>query len=34
MKEIILACQTYLNEYEKGKRHPMSPDIDGILSWI
>ncbi len=30
-KAIIDACQTYLKEYENGKRHPMTPDIDGII---
>lgn len=33
-KIIIEACQNYLTEYEQGKGHPMSPDIDGILSWL
>lgn len=33
-KEIVQACQDYLNVYEKGKGHPMSPDIDGILAWL
>lgn len=33
-KEIITSCQNYLYEYEQGKRHPMTPDIDGILSWL
>lgn len=33
-KMIITACQNYLHECEQGKRNPMSPDIDGILSWL
>ena len=33
-KEIISACQEYLIEYEKGNGHSMSPDIDGIISWL
>lgn len=33
-KEIIMNCQKYLDEYEQGKGSFMSPDIDGILSWI
>lgn len=33
-KEIIVSCQNYLKEYENGNGHPMSPDIDGILSWL
>lgn len=32
--DIISACQCYLTEYENGNKHPMSPDIDGILSWL
>lgn len=33
-KNIITACQKYLVEYEKGKKNEMTPDIDGILSWL
>ena len=33
-KEIIEECQKYLDKYEHGNRHYMTPDIDGILSWI
>jgi len=33
-KTIIESCQNYLYEYEQGKRHIMTPDIDGILSWL
>lgn len=33
-KQIISACQEYLTEYERGKGHFMTPDIDGILSWL
>lgn len=29
--EIISACQKYLNECEKGNKHVMTPNIDGIL---
>ena len=32
--KIIKACQVYLNECEKGRAHPMTPDIDGILKWL
>lgn len=32
--EIISACQEYLNECEAGNKHYMTPNIDGILSWI
>lgn len=31
---IIEACQNYLNEYAQGKKHPMTPDIDGILKLL
>ena len=31
---IIKACQDYLNEYEKGNRSPLTPDIDSILTWL
>lgn len=30
-KEIVMACQNYLIEYEKGNKHRFSPNIDGIL---
>lgn len=33
-KEIIESCQNYLKDYESGMGHTMSPDIDGILSWL
>ena len=33
-KEIIDACQKYLVDCELGKKHPMTPNIDGILEWI
>lgn len=33
-KEIVDACQNILNEYDAGNRHPMTPDIDGILTWL
>lgn len=33
-KDIIRACQNYLCEYEEGRKNPMTPDIDGILSWL
>lgn len=33
-KVIITACQNYLNEYEQGRKNHMTPDIDGILSWL
>lgn len=32
--KIVDACQNYLNQYEKGKGNKMTPDIDGILSWL
>ena len=32
--KIVNACQNYLNEYEKGRGNSMTPDIDGILSWL
>ena len=32
--EIVNACQDYLNKCEMGKKHFMTPDIDGILSWL
>ena len=33
-KEIINKCQEYLNQCENGNKHYMTPDIDGILSWL
>ena len=33
-KEIVAACQKYLEEYGKGKRHPYTPDIDSILEML
>lgn len=33
-KTIVDACQRYLEECEKGNKHPMTPDIDGILKWL
>lgn len=33
-KEIVNACQQYLYRYENGKKHSMTPDIDGILKWM
>ena len=33
-KEIVTSCQNYLCEYGQGKGSLMTPDIDGILSWI
>lgn len=33
-KEIIESCQNYLTEYEQGKRNPLTPGIDEILSWL
>ena len=32
--EIINACKDYLQECEKGNKHYMTPNIDGILSWL
>lgn len=32
--KIVNACQDYLNEYENGQGSSMTPDIDGILSWL
>ena len=31
---IVKACKDYLSEVEKGNKHYMTPDIDGILSWL
>lgn len=33
-KEIVIACQNYLKQCEAGNKHFMTPDIDGILSWL
>lgn len=33
-KQIINSCQEYLTKYEQGLGSPMTPDIDGILSWL
>ncbi|PVZ20846.1 hypothetical protein LX19_02574 [Clostridium thermopalmarium DSM 5974] len=33
-KVIINACQNYLEQCEKGNKHSMIPNIDGILAWI
>lgn len=33
-RNIIQSCQKYLNECEEGKRHFMTPDIDGIISML
>lgn len=33
-KEIVKACQDYLSDCERGNAHPMTPDLDGILSWL
>lgn len=33
-REIVDACQTYLSNCENGCKHYMTPDIDGILSWL
>ncbi len=33
-REIIHACQTYLDQCARGNKHNMTPDIDGILSWL
>ena len=32
--EIVRACQEYLRKCEDGKKHMMTPDIDGILCWL
>lgn len=32
--DIVQACQEYLHQIEQGKKHSMTPDIDGILSWL
>lgn len=29
---IVSACQAYLRQCETGNRHPMTPDIDGIIN--
>ena len=33
-KEIIDECEKYLVDCELGKKHSMTPNIDGILEWI
>ena len=33
-KEIVDACQKYLNEYELGLKSSLTPDIDNILLWL
>lgn len=33
-KKIIDACQNYLEKYEMGEKHCMTPDIDGIINKI
>ena len=33
-KDIVSNCQDYLNGYEKGNKHSMTPDIDGILNML
>lgn len=33
-KEIVEACQQYLIDCQDGKKHPMTPNIDGILEWL
>jgi hypothetical protein len=33
-KEIVDACQQYLVDCEVGKKHSMTPNIDGILEWL
>lgn len=33
-KNIVNACQDYLNDCEKGNKHLMTPDIDGILNML
>lgn len=32
--KIVKACEAYLKECEQGKKHSMTPDIDGILEWL
>ena len=32
--EIVKACQDYLVQCEQGKKHFMTPDIDGIVKWL
>lgn len=32
--EIIKSCQEYLEQCEKGKKHYMTPDIDGIIDML
>jgi len=33
-KEIITACQNYLDNYEKGNRNLYTPDIDKIIELL
>lgn len=33
-KEIVDACQQYLRDWEAGKKHSMTPNIDRILEWL
>ena len=33
-KVIVTACQNYLKQCELGEKHTMTPDIDGIISWL
>lgn len=33
-KQIVNDCQNYLRKYERGQGSEMTPDIDGILSWL
>ena len=33
-EEIVRTCQEYLSRCEEGKKHTMTPDIDGILEWL
>ncbi|MBP3570312.1 MAG: hypothetical protein J6K04_14240 [Lachnospiraceae bacterium] len=33
-KEIITACQTYLEHYEKGNKNLFTPDIDKIIEFL
>ncbi len=32
--DIVEACQNYLVECESGNIHSMTPNIDGIISWL
>ncbi|MEG2338716.1 MAG: hypothetical protein RSB66_06505 [Clostridium sp.] len=33
-KDIINSCQQYLFDCEEGKKHIMTPNIDGIIKWL